>query len=159
MLSHTGSENAFSQSDGRLSEPELLRLPLSLGVKVIAAHVATMNDFGDNGSLDRLCKLMKEYPNCYADISSLTQINKHHCALEVLRRPELKDRLLYGSDYPLIAMPGLVSSWHFVMRIGLVRTWRISRIENPWDRDVAFKEAMGFPADCHTRANAVLGIK
>ncbi len=153
LLSHTGSENAFSQADDRLSEPELLRLPLSLGVKVIAAHVATVNDFKNQGTLDRLCALMKEYPNLHADISSLTQINKHHAALEVLARPELKGRLLYGSDYPLIVIPGLVSPWHFVMRMGFVTTWRIARIKNPWDRDVAFKEELGFRSSFEPRAN------
>jgi hypothetical protein len=32
----------------------------------------------------------------------------------------------------------------------------LSRIENPWDRDVALKQALGMPADVWTRAATVI---
>jgi hypothetical protein len=34
--------------------------------------------------------------------------------------------------------------------------WRISRIRNPWDRDVALKQALGVPAEVFTQAEKVL---
>ena len=40
LLSHTGSEHSFTRARNELGDPERLRLPLSLGVTVIAAHAA-----------------------------------------------------------------------------------------------------------------------
>ncbi|RQW82134.1 MAG: metal-dependent hydrolase, partial [Geobacter sp.] len=40
LLSHTGSEHSFTRARNEFGDPERLRLPLSLGVTVIAAHGA-----------------------------------------------------------------------------------------------------------------------
>ena len=98
---------------------------------------------------------MKESPKLYADISSLTQINKLGALREVLRRPEFRGRLVYGTDFPLINMP-IVSPWFFPLDLSLRQRWQISRIKNPWDRDVALKQALGVPADVFTRAEKLL---
>jgi hypothetical protein len=95
------------------------------------------------------------YPNLYADISSLTQINKLGALREVLRRPEFRGRLVYGTDFPLINMP-IVSPWFFPLDLSFRQRWQISRIKNPWDRDVALKQALGVPADVFARAEKLL---
>lgn len=41
LLSHTGEEKSFSRANENFGDPEKLRLPLSLGVTVIAAHIAS----------------------------------------------------------------------------------------------------------------------
>ncbi len=38
----------------------------------------------------------------------------------------------------------IVSPWAFPRRLGARRILEIGRIGNPWDRDVALKEALGF---------------
>jgi hypothetical protein len=38
----------------------------------------------------------------------------------------------------------------------LSQMWRISRIKNPWDRDVALKQALGVPAEVFTKAESLL---
>lgn len=156
LLTHTGSEHSFTSAEDRFCDPERLRLPLQEGVTVIAAHAAITGEYDGEASFERLARLMAAYPNCYADISSLTQINKHSHLGAVLARPEFRGRLLYGTDYPLIAMRLLVSPWYYPLRLTAAQRWRIAAIANPWDRDVALKQALGVPADVWTRAEHVL---
>ena len=157
LLTHTGAEHSFTWSRDEFADPARLRLPLSLGVTVIAAHAAWPGRHDGERDVDRLASLMRDYPNLYADISSLTQINKLGALREVLRRPEFRGRLLYGTDFPLINMP-IVSPWFFPLDLSLRQRWQISRIKNPWDRDVALKQALGVPADVFTRAENLLRL-
>lgn len=159
LLVHTGRERSFTRVKEELSDPELLRLPLSLGVTVIAAHAAANGRHHGEADYGRLCRLMKEYPNLYADISSLTQVNKYSSLQRVLRQPEMQGRLVYGSDYPLISMPSLTSPIYFAPKIGWRKAWNISRIKNPWDRDVALKQALGVPEALMTRAGSVIRLE
>ena len=155
LLVHTGSEHSFTWSNDELGDPDRLRLPLSLGVTVIAAHAAWPGRHEGERDVDRLARLMTQYPNLYADISSLTQLNKLGALRVVLRRPEFRHRLVYGTDFPLINMP-MVSPWFFPLNLKPWEMWRICRIRNPWDRDVALKQALGVPADVFTRAGELL---
>jgi hypothetical protein len=156
LLSHTGNEHSFTQATDELCDPDRLRLPLQTGVTVIAAHAATTGKFHGERSLDRLARLMAQYPNLYADISSLTQINKSGDLGLVLKRPEFRHRLLYGTDYPLINMPVLVAAWHFPFRLSVRQMWAVSAIHNPWDRDVALKQALGVPTEVWTAADRII---
>ncbi|HSA10106.1 MAG TPA: amidohydrolase family protein [Candidatus Paceibacterota bacterium] len=155
LLVHTGDEHAFTWSKAELADPARLRLPLSLGVTVIAAHAAWPGRHDGQRDVDCLASLMREFPNLYADISSLTQINKLGALREVLRRPEFRGRLVYGTDFPLINMP-ICSPWFFPLDLSLRQRWQISRIINPWDRDVVLKHSLGVPADVFTRAQELL---
>jgi uncharacterized protein len=155
LLVHTGTEHSFTWANNALGDPDRLRLPLSLGVTVIAAHTAWPGSHDVERDVDRLARLTTQYPNLYADISSLTQINKLGALREVLRRPEFRQRLVYGTDFPLINMP-IVSPWFFPLDLRFSQMWRISRIKNPWDRDVALKQALGVPTDVFTRAEQLL---
>jgi uncharacterized protein len=155
LLVHTGAEHSFTWARDEFGDPERLRLPLSLGVTVIAAHAAWPGWHDGERDVDRLARLMTQYPNLYADISSLTQINKLGALREVLRRPEFNHRLVYGTDFPLINMP-IVSPWFFPRELKFSQMWRISRIKNPWDRDVALKQSLGVPADVFARAEKIL---
>jgi hypothetical protein len=155
LLVHTGFEHSFTWSNDALGDPDRLRLPLSLGVTVIAAHAAWPGRHDGEPDVDRLARLMTQYPNLYADISSLTQLNKHGALRVVLRRPDFRHRLVYGTDFPLIAMP-MVSPWFYPLELRPWQMWRISRIRNPWDRDVALKQALGVPADVFARGEKLL---
>ena len=157
LLTHAGAEHSFTWSRDEFADPARLRLPLSLGVTVIAAHAAWPGRHDGERDVDRLASLMRDYPNLYADISSLTQINKLGALREVLRRPEFRGRLVYGTDFPLINML-IVSPWFFPLDLSLRQRWQISRIKNPWDRDVALKQALGVPADVFTRAEKLLRL-
>jgi uncharacterized protein len=156
LLTHTGRERSFSAAADDYCDPEKLRLPLSLGVKVIAAHIASTGKYGGERSTDRLARLMVEYPNLYSDISSLTQLNKLRYLKEALERPEFSGRLMYGSDFPLINT-ALVSPWYYGLRLTSKQRAAISKTENPWDADVLLKHELGTPADIFARSGQMLG--
>lgn len=156
LLVHTGDEHSFTRAENHLGDPDRLRLPLREGVTVIAAHAATTGEIDGERCFDRLARLMPEFPNLYADISSLTQLNKRAYLPGVLSRPEFTHRLVYGTDYPLVEIRALVSPWYFPRQLTLRQRWQIARLSNPWDRDVALKQALGFPADCWTRPEQLL---
>jgi predicted TIM-barrel fold metal-dependent hydrolase len=149
LLSHTGEEKSFSRADEDWGDPERLRLPLSLGVTVIAAHIASSEKYHGERGADRLARLMREYPRLDADISALTQINKPGVLKEALTRPEFRGRLLYGTDFPLINT-ALVSPW-YSFHLSWAQRRAIGRVKNPWDRDVLMKQALGVPAEIFAR--------
>ncbi len=157
LLTHTGHEFAFNAADNALCDPEKLRLPLSLGVTVIAAHVATPGKNAGESNMLRLMKLFSQYPNLYADISSLTQINKLNYLHKALSHPEAKGRLLYGTDMPLLETP-LVSPLFFSFSLSPKKILSLENVKNPWDRDVELKQALGVSSDIFFRTAQVLRI-
>ncbi len=142
LLTHTGMEKSFSSARDELADPKKLALPLSLGVKVIAAHIATTGESQGEDNFERILPMFKQYPNLYGDISSLTQVNKLGFMRKVLNAPELRGRLIYGTDWPLQFFP-LVSAWHHLGGITIKQAFTISRMDNQWDKDVALKKALG----------------
>ena len=155
LLVHVGEERSFGQADDSLGDPRKLELPLEQGVTVIAAHVATTGEYENEASHKRLLSMFKEYPNLYADISSLTQINKLGYLADVLEVPGVEERLLYGSDWPLQFFP-LVSAVYHWPDIDVPRIKSIQRIENEWDHDVVLKTALGVPPSVFERSAALL---
>ena len=155
LLSHTGEEKSFSRAAEKFGDPEKLRLPLSLGVTVVAAHIASSANYDGERGPDRLARLMREFPNLYTDISALTQINKPGCLKEALTKPEFSGRLVYGTDFPLINT-ALVSPW-YSFHLSLRQKWAIWRVKNPWDRDVLTKHYLGTPTDAFARPAQLLG--
>jgi hypothetical protein len=156
LLSHTGAEKSFSRATEELGDPDKLRLPLSLGVTVIAAHIASAQVYHGERGPDRLARMMGEFTNLYADISALTQFNRAGALKEALTRPEFSGRLVYGTDFPLINTV-LVSPW-CSFHLSLGQKYAIWRNKNPWDRDVLMKHDLGVPAEIFTRTGKLLGL-
>lgn len=157
LLTHTGKEDSFTWSRDEFADPARLELPLRLGVTVIAAHVATPGEHEGERDLDRLARLMTRYTNLFTDISSLTQINKLGALDGALRRPEFSGRLVYATDFPLINMP-LVSPWYFPLNLEFGEMREIAALTNPWDRDVALKQALGVPREVFERGATLVRI-
>ena len=155
LLTHTGREKSFSRAAEDYGDPERLRLPLSLGVTVVAAHIASSATYAGERGPDRLARLMREYPRLYADISALTQINKPGALREALRQPAFAGRLVYGTDFPLI-QTALVSPWYSIA-LSLREKLAIWRTENPWDRDVLMKHDLGVSTEIFARSAAMFG--
>ena len=157
LLTHAGRERAFAGAQDDFGDPARLEWPLELGVTVIAAHVGTDGETGGEANFLRILPLFERFPNLYADVSSLTQINKLGDLTKVLETPDLVSRLVYGSDWPLQFFP-LVSPYYHAHRIGMTRAGELMRIENQWDRDVALKEALGVPEEVFARSREILRI-
>ncbi len=158
LLSHTGMEKSFTHAHDELSDPLRLALPLRHGVTVIAAHLAATGKTEGQDNIERLLQMFAAYPNLYADISSLTQINRLGHLVKALKVPGLTERLLYGTDWPLQFFP-LVSPWFHVRHIGVAAARRTAGIDNPWDRDVALKQALGVPQTVFSRAVGIPAVK
>jgi len=154
LLSHTGSEHSFTRACNEFGDPERLRLPLSLGVTVIAAHAAGSGHNHGKSNFERLLCL-RDYPNFYVDISALTQLNRPGQLRQLLQCRELHGRLLYGTDMPLVNSC-LVSPFAFPLALSLLQMYAISRIGNPWDRDLALKESLGLREEMLVDARKIL---
>lgn len=155
LLTHTGKESSFLDAKDSLCDPFRLKLALETGVVVIAAHAGTPGQSHGQDNFDRALIMMGRHPNLYADISSLTQVNKLGSLKRLLARPEAKGRLIYGTDFPLIET-ALVSPFYQVWRAPFASIWAAAKEANPWDRDVALKRALGVPEEVFTRGAALL---
>ena len=158
LLTHTGNEESFTRADNHLADPALLRRPLDAGVTVIAAHCASNGTNQGQRNLERLLSLFDRYPNLYADFSSLTQVNRLGHLSQILREQHIHDRLLYGSDMPIIATPATSPWWH-AYRLPLATVRRLSAIANPWDRDVELKRALGVTDEVFGNSARILKMK
>jgi predicted TIM-barrel fold metal-dependent hydrolase len=151
LLTHAGQERSFTSARDELCDPQRLHLPLKLGVTVIVAHIASTGANAGQRDTDRLAPMMATYTNLFSEISSLTQANKLGYLREALTRPEWQGRLLFGSDFPLINT-ALCSPYCYPLNLTAEQCRRISAIENPWDRDVELKQALGVPREVFARS-------
>ena len=73
--------------------------------------------------------LAKRYPHFYANISTLTLPNRMRMLLHLRRYPEIHERLLFGTDYPLSVFH--LAAWG---RVGLGKLSDMIRTKNRFDR-------------------------
>ena len=153
FLAHTGGEMSVPVVTPAYANPEILRLPLECGVTVIAAHAATSSHPFDTNYLPNLSRMMERYPNLYADASALCSPLRSKHIRRILDDSLVSSRIVHGSDLP-IPINGI---WLWMR--GLI-TWdekcSAHQTDNPLERDVRLKRAMGFSEDCLTRAEKLL---
>ena len=117
LLVHLGEEKAVHGAGrGDLANPLHVRTPLERGVRVIAAHCASLGKSPDLESKSRkevenyelFARLMQEKRydgRLFGDISAVTQANRAGVLPKLLSRQDWAGRLLNGSDFPL---PGIL---------------------------------------------------
>jgi hypothetical protein len=139
LLAHTGGEFSLPTYRPDLCNPFSLRPVLEQGVTVIAAHCGApalpwQRDFSGD-----FLALKKSFPNLYGDISALSQPVHFKTLTRVREDPE---RILYGSDYPVVTSV----SWSRAFRwISPSEAGRLRKIRNPLQRKLELTRAMGFP--------------
>ena len=138
FLSHVGYEFSLIGKDQSVGDPSRLRIALDEGVTVIAAHACSYGLMLYERFLPVLLDFSKRYPNFYADISALTLPNRFRMLLHLRRHPEIHDRLLFGTDYPLSVMH--VAAWG---RLGFRALGQIMRTRNRFDRQYAVCKSLG----------------
>jgi len=155
LLSHTGMEKSFVNARDELADPVRLKLPLEHGVTVIAAHIATTGESEGQDNFNRILPMVKKYPNLYVDISSLTQVNKRNYLDRALNETGIREKMIYGTDWPLQFFP-ITSPWYHINHISFKDAYHIGGIKNQWDRDVALKVRLGVPDEVFLRSGQLL---
>ena len=138
FLSHVGFEFSLIGKDQSVGEPNRLRTALDEGVTVIAAHACSYGLMLYEKFIPTLHDFAKRYPNFYADISALTLPNRLKMLLHLRRQPELQDRLIFGTDYPLSVFH--LAAWG---RVGPGSLRDMIRTKNRFDRQVAVCRGLG----------------
>ena len=155
VLAHTGGEHTVPVVNKKFADPRLLRTPLQCGVTVIAAHCGTSSGAFDRDYFDDWAVMLREFPNLYGDISALVSLNR--CAhLNDCRRREIEPRILHGSDFPV---PVLGHRLWLNQSLDGGSFHRIQKIDNPLERDLQFKGALGFSDQVFTRAEKLLRLQ
>lgn len=119
LISHAGDERAVHGFGEYLGNPLRLRRPLDAGVRVVAAHCASLGEAridadqtSDKTNFEVFAQLMDEPAyrgRLFGDLSAVTQVNRMEVLATLLDRQDWHDRLLNGSDYPLPGIVPLVS--------------------------------------------------
>jgi uncharacterized protein len=147
LLAHTGGEHTVPVIRKEFADPRTLRLPLEVGVTVIAAHCATKSGMTDPEYFDVFAEMTKRHPNLYGDTSAFNVPIRGRHIPECLKEP-LVHRMLHGSDFPV----PVFGHWAWLQRFV---TWkdfrRCERISNVLEKDYQLKKAMGFPDEVFTR--------
>lgn len=131
FLSHVGYEFSLIGKDQSVGDPERLRVALDEGATVIAAHACSYGLILFEKFLPTLRNFVKYYPHFYADISALTLPNRFRMLLHLRHYPDVQERLLFGTDYPLSVFH--IAAWGRV-RLGTLR--KMIRTKNRFDRQV-----------------------
>jgi predicted TIM-barrel fold metal-dependent hydrolase len=152
LLAHTGGEMTVPVANPLYQDPEYLRRPLEIGVKVIAAHAASRSALFDRDYFDHLVGMMAEFPQLHADTSALNTPFRSAVFRRILDCG-LLDRFVHGSDYPVP-----VGAWYPRVRGLIDDKSRITaaRIWNPLERDFFLKQAIGFDEGHFTRLGEIL---
>jgi hypothetical protein len=138
ILSHVGYEFSLIGRDQSAGDPDKLRVPLEEGVTVIAAHGCSNGLVAYEPYYRTLLGLVRRYVNFFADVSSLTLPNRFGMLLRLRRHPEVHERLLFGTDYPLA-----VFHWPCWGRIGWRDFRTIIRTNNRFDRQYLVLKSLG----------------
>jgi predicted TIM-barrel fold metal-dependent hydrolase len=138
FLSHVGYEFSLIGKDQSVGDPDRLKLALDEGATVIAAHACSYGLILYEKFLPTFQDFAKRYPHFYADISALTLPNRLRMLLHLRRHPELYDRLLFGTDYPLSVFH--LAAWG---RVGWGALRKMIRTKNRFDRQVEVCRGLG----------------
>ena len=155
LLVHLGNEEAVRGAGrGDLANPLLARAPLDRGVRVIAAHCASLGA-GNFEAFESLMAERRYEGRLFGDLSAITQANRDGVVTRILAHREWEGRLLNGSDYPLPGILPLFSPKAFaaegLIDPALVPVLRELREANPLMFDFVLKRSLSsrgakFPA-------------
>jgi len=138
FLSHVGYEFSLIGKDQSVGDPDRLRLALDEGATVIAAHACSYGLILYEKFLPTLLDLVQRYPHFYADISALTLPNRIRMLLHLRRYPNVQERLLFGTDYPLSVFH--IAAWG---RVALGTLRKMIQTKNRFDRQVEVCNGLG----------------
>jgi hypothetical protein len=150
LLAHTGGEFSLPTYRPELCNPVCLRPVLEQGVTVIAAHCGAPALPWHRDFSREFMDLRNAFPNLYGDISALSQ-SVHFKTLSRVR--EDPERILYGSDYPVVTSVFWSCALQWISRREADRLWKI---RNPLQRKLELTRVLGFPDTIFSQVYDVL---
>lgn len=155
LLTHTSFEHTIPPINQLYGKPRRLELPLNLGVTVIAAHCAGAGtahffeeDFGD------WQEMLREFPNLYGDISAMASISRFQYLTKVLADPLARERVIFGSDFPVPISPIV-----FARQLGIRRVRELTQLTNPLQKNLETMRAMGVDDAILHRGESILKLR
>ena len=148
LLSHVGFEYSLPVINDRFSDLNRMIPALEAGVTVIAAHCGGGRLLVDSAKMyAKMREMVIRYPNLYLDVSAMASIHRKQRFLRVLGDDIVKERLLYGTDFPIP-----VHGWAF-------KKWLGDTVlpENDFAKDIAVKVAVGLDMQALDRGYEVIG--
>ncbi len=152
LLTHPGYEFVLSARNQAFGDPALLRPVLDEGVDVIVAHGASTGLVVYERYFATVMEFVRSYPNIRLDLSATTVPTRAGILFKIRNAPELRGRLLFGSDYPLpsFCLP-------FVFSIRRREYARIKGERNYFDRLALTFNALGVDFDVHFQSRILGG--
>jgi uncharacterized protein len=146
LLVHTGHEFTLPHSQQDLGDPRRLEQALREGVVVIAAHAGTRGGLGREPYLETVVDLCARHANLFLECAAVWTLGRVGPFRKLLARPELRDRWVYGSDYPVPIF------WPLLWGRGSRPALRAARrCPNPLDARVQVALGLGLPEAALTR--------
>ena len=139
LLAHTGGEFSLPTYRPELCNPVCLRPVLEQGVTVIAAHCGAPALPWHRDFSGVFLDLRNAFPNLYGDISALSQPVHFKTLARVRENPE---RILYGSDYPVVNSVLWSRVFQWISPHDAERLWKI---RNPLQQKLELTRLLGFP--------------
>lgn len=154
LLTHTSFEHTIPPINQLYGKPERLKPALEEGVKVIAAHCAGSGvahpfreDFGT------WLAMLSEYEHLYGDVSAMASVSRFPYIHKVLASPLARERVLFGSDFPIPVSPAV-----FLPQLGVSGVRRLRAIKNPLQRNLEVMRSLGLGEDVIERGAKVLRL-
>lgn len=149
MLIHYGGETALSVYDARLADPRPLLACLSdlhRGGEmppVIVAHAASASTWPVTllhfmePLLEAMRGPLRDAP-LYADTAAMALFSRARFLKRLLRQPDIHDRLVFGTDFPMPCTP-----LFFVRQIGWREVGRIAALPSWIEQNYRLQRALG----------------
>ena len=146
VITHTGFEHTIRPYQQSYGDPARLATGLDMGVRMIAAHSGSSGILHRMEYFDAFLEMLNRFPNLYGDLSAFTSVARFPYLRRLLDDAGAPwDRLIHGSDYPILPTP-----WLFADRLGFDRARRLGALSNPLKMDYEIKRALGVPESCFT---------
>jgi len=136
LMFHTGYEHSCKVVSQQYADPARLARALDQGGTIIAAHCGTCGCFDRENFYPNFIQMLRRYDNLYGDTAIMASLIRWFALRRLERQPpELKARILHGSDYPL-----LPTRLPYLLRIGLFPPER----HNAFSLDLRIKRSFTF---------------
>jgi predicted TIM-barrel fold metal-dependent hydrolase len=146
LLSHTGDERTLPMSEAGLGDTRRLEPALEMGLTVIAAHAGTHGGLWADPFPQEVVDLCAHHPKLFLECSAFATPARFHAMRLMWAIPFLRERFVYGSDFPVPLW------WPLFWGRGDVELLRRARATpNPLDARALTARAIGVPERAFTR--------